>query len=102
MRDLAESAKRVLEANERVRYGIFGHIGFSGYFPPRCFLNEFFMQGHDPCDEDRRMPPWPPFSLDGEEYDDLKAWWLASHPGDVEDDLGVATWDEWVDQILDP
>lgn len=44
----------------------------------------------------------PPFSLDGEEYDDLKAWWLASHPGDVEDDLGVATWDEWVDQILDP
>jgi hypothetical protein len=48
-------AKNVLLENATVLYGVFGVIEESGYFPPREFLNEFFMIGHDPCDQDRRL-----------------------------------------------
>src|SRR5262245_16266178 len=54
-------AKQVLTADEQVLYGIFGHIGTSGYFPPYEFLNEFLMVGCDPCDQDGRMANWQPF-----------------------------------------
>jgi hypothetical protein len=61
-------AKNVLLENATVMYGVFGVIEESGYFPPREFLNEFFMSGHDPCDQDRRMKPWIPFAVSDEEY----------------------------------
>lgn len=93
-------AKRVLAANEAVRFGIFGFIGSSGFFPPRTFLNEFLMQGHDPCDQDRRMWEWHPFAVSPEEYRELKAWWVADHAGAVEDHLGTECWDDWLQEIL--
>lgn len=42
-------AKRVLDENTKVLYGIFGVISGSGYFPPLPFLNEFLMAGSDSC-----------------------------------------------------
>ncbi|QDV31603.1 hypothetical protein Spb1_35480 [Planctopirus ephydatiae] len=96
------TAKQVLEADEAVRYGIFGVIGGSGYFPPRDFLNEFFLVGSDPCDQDGRMGRWQPFTLSDDEYHEVKAWWAASHPGVVASDLGVDCWSDWVQVILNP
>jgi hypothetical protein len=96
-----DTAKQVLAADEAVLYGIFGVIGSSGFFPPRGFLNEFLMRGHDPCDQDGRMAPWRPFAVSPEEYRDLKAWWAGGHPGAVEDDLGTGCWDDWVQEMLD-
>lgn len=96
------AAKQVLATNEKVRYGIFGQIGASGYFPPREFLNEFLMKGMDPCDQDGRMSPWRPFAVTPEEYRDLKEWWIARHSGAIEDGLGADNWDDWVQEILDP
>ncbi|ODA30518.1 hypothetical protein A6X21_05665 [Planctopirus hydrillae] len=96
------TAKKVLEADEAVLYGIFGVIGGSGYFPPRAFLNEFFLVGSDPCDQDRRMGCWQPFTLSDDEYHEVKAWWAASHPGVVASDLGVDCWSDWVQVILNP
>lgn len=96
-----ESAKRVLAADEAVLYGIFGVIGSSGYFPPRNFLNEFLMQGHDPCDQDQRLSGWQPFALSPEEYQEVKTWWTISHIGAVEDSLGKGSWNDWVQERLD-
>jgi hypothetical protein len=95
-----DAAKQVLMADASVLYGIFGVIGSSGVFPPRKFLNEFLMQGHDPCDQDRRLAGWRPFDVSAEEYRELKEWWLAGHAGAVEDDLAVDGWDDWVQEIL--
>ena len=50
--DNIDHAKRVLEDNTNVLYGIFGIISGSGCFPPLLFLNEFFLAGSDPCDQD--------------------------------------------------
>jgi hypothetical protein len=97
-----DAAKRVLAADEAVPYGIFGVVGRSGYFPPRDFLNEFLMVGSDPCDQDERMDDWQPFVLSPEEYDELKAWWVFGHPGSVASDLGVGSWNDWVQMILNP
>ena len=63
-----ERAKEVLEANEAVRFGIFGQIGVAGLFPPQAFLNEFLMRGSDPCDQDRRSPHWQPFAVSPAQY----------------------------------
>jgi hypothetical protein len=95
-----ELAKWVLVADEEVQFGIFGHIAWSGFFPPRAFLNEFLMRGHDPCDQDGRMPAWPPIAVSPQEYAALKAWWVARHAGAVEDALGAACWGDWVQEIL--
>lgn len=94
-------AKSVLLENAEVTYGIFGIIENSGYFPPLPFLAEFFMGGSDPCDQDGRMPPWRPFSPTEAEYEALKSWWIALHPGTVESTLGAQSWDEWGQQILE-
>jgi 6-phosphogluconolactonase len=97
-----ETAKRVLEADEAVLYGIFGVIAGTGYFPPRDFLNEFLMVGSDPCDQDGRMSRWQPFTLSPGEYAEVKAWWAAGHLGAVVSDLGVGCWNDWVQVILNP
>ena len=55
--DIAKS-KNILTENTNVLYGIFGIISTSGYFPSFYFLNEFLMQGSDPCDQDGRMEEW--------------------------------------------
>ena len=101
MSNALASAKRVLEANEAVRFGIFGIISGSGYFPPRAFLNEFLGLGSDPCDQDQRMGTWAPISLSPEEYHDVLSWWVSRHPGAVEDSFGVERWGDWVQEILD-
>jgi hypothetical protein len=54
-----ELAKWALVADEEVQFGIFWHIGYSGFFRPREFLNKFLMRELDSCDQDGRMPPWP-------------------------------------------
>lgn len=100
--DVVVEAKSVLRRDEAVLFGIFGIIGGSGYFPPREFLNEFLMAGSDPCDQDGRMAHWQPFTLSPIEYDVVRAWWVASHPGAVTSDLGVGGWDDWVQVILNP
>lgn len=100
MRNALELAKRVLAADEAGLYGIFGVIGTSGYFPPRPFLNEFLKWGSDPCDQDGRIDPWPPFTLTPDEYYAVLSWWTAGHVGAVEDALGVDCWNDWVQEIL--
>lgn len=94
-------AKRVLEENTGVLYGIFGVISGSGYFPPLPFLNEFLLVGNDPCDQDGRMGRWRPFTLTLSEFEVVKAWWLASYPGSVESHLGCECWDDWVQEMLE-
>ncbi|APW41189.1 hypothetical protein [Rhodoferax saidenbachensis] len=96
------SAMEVLTANEAVRFGIFGVVGASKVFPPHGFLNEFFAAGNDPCDQDNLMGAWRPFSVSHQEYLEIKDWWVAAHPGVVEDDLGAANWDDWVQEVLNP
>ena len=97
-----ERAARMLVADEEVQFGIFGHIGCSGFFLPREFLNEFLMWGSDPCDQDGRMPDWTPFAVSAEEYAALKAWWAGLHPGAVEDNLGATCWGDWSQEMLNP
>jgi hypothetical protein len=94
-------AKEVLTANTKVLYGIFGQIESSGYFPPRLFLNEFFMGGSDPCDQDERMGRWTPFALSVDDYSVIKQWWIEHHPGAIEVTLGQNGWDDWIASILD-
>jgi hypothetical protein len=93
--------KLVLAENMKIRFGIFGLIEDSGFFPPRPFLNEFLMVGYDPCDQDARMANWSPVFLSDAEYVTIKSWWVADHPGAVEDSLGVTCWGDWVEKILD-
>jgi hypothetical protein len=95
-----ESARHVLAENAAVIHGIFGVIESSGVFPPREFLNAFLMLGYDPCDQDARMTPWRPFELTHQDYLDVKAWWLSTHPASVEDDLGATSWNEWTVAII--
>jgi hypothetical protein len=102
MAGAVDAAKRVLTADEAVLYGIFGVIGGSGYFPPRQFLNEFLMAGCDPCDQDGRMGGWQPFTLSPGKYDDVKAWWMSGHLGAITSELGVESWNDWVQVILNP
>jgi hypothetical protein len=94
------SAKRVLEVNEAVLYGVFGMIRGSGYFPPRMFLNEFLMSGNDPCDQDQRMGTWMPIELSADDYREVLSWWVGRHPDAVEDRLGAECWNDWVHEIL--
>ena len=96
-----ELAKRVLTENSHVLYGIFGTIKVSGYFPPIQFLDQFFSQGSDPCDQDGRMDNWKPFVLSENEYKTIANWWVSNHPGTVEDDLGQASWDSWALEIVE-
>jgi hypothetical protein len=96
-----ELAKDVLSENTKVRYGIFGLIESSAFFPPRDFLNEFLMVGHDPCDQDGRMERWNPFSLSPDDYLVFKQWWISNHPGTVEDSLGVSSWSDWVQEVFE-
>jgi hypothetical protein len=95
-----ELAKQVLEDNQNVLYGVFGHVATSPWFPPARFLNEFLGVGHDPCDQDERMGHWKPFALTNDEYEEVKRWWLTNHPNSNEDELGVSSWDEWVFHLL--
>jgi hypothetical protein len=99
--DNINNAKRVLDENAKVLYGIFGFISYSGYSPPLPFLNEFFLAGSDPCDQDGRMACWRPFTLMFSEYEVVKEWWLASHLSTVESQLGCECWGDWVQEILE-
>ena len=98
-------AKCVLVADETKVGGIFQVIGALGFFPPRIFLNEFFMAGSDPVDQDGLLKKihnlWKPFSLSSDEYEEIKAWWVSNHPGAVEDGLEVTCWDDWLQEVLD-
>jgi hypothetical protein len=96
-----EKAKEVLLANTIVPYGVFGVIEGSGYFPPRFFLNEFFMSEYDPCDQDGRMGRWEAFSLSNEDYLILKQWWICRNPDTVEDSLSTNCWLEWVEKVFE-
>lgn len=100
MPDSLEEAKRVLTANESVPYGIFGVVSSSDVFPPYEFLNEFFAQGSDPCDQDFRMGKWVPFRLTLEEYSAIKLWWSEQHPNATEERLHVTNWYDWVQALL--
>ena len=95
-----EQAQAILAENERVLYGVFGVVAGSGVFPPHEFLNEFFLVGYDPCDQDQRMSPWKAFALSRQEYEQVKAWWLRDHGGAREDRLGAKCWSEWVRELF--
>ena len=99
--DNIDHAKRVLEDNTNVLYGIFGIISGSGYFPPLLFLNEFFLAGSDPCDQDGRMGRWRRFALTLSEYEVVKAWWIENNPNTIESQLGCDCWNDWVQEILE-
>jgi hypothetical protein len=96
-----EIACRVLSQNETVQFGIFGLIGKSEYFPPLRFLNEFFMKGHDPCDQDQRMSKWNSFELNSEEYETVRRWWVSDHPRAIKELSDVNCWADWVHEILE-
>jgi hypothetical protein len=68
-------AKKILLENINILHGVFGVIEVSGYFPPKEFLNEFFMIGYDPCDQDRRIGRWIPFLISSEDYFAVKESW---------------------------
>jgi hypothetical protein len=95
-----DEAKRILRTNSRILFGIFGTVESSGYFPPLNFLNEFFLEGSDPCDQDGRMFKWKPFKLTPDEYVATKDWWIDSHPDAIEDSLGETCWSDWVQRII--
>jgi len=95
-----ELAKKIIVQNTNVLYGIFGVIDSSRYFPPKKFLNQFLMAGSDPCDQDGRMDSWRPFTLNEDEYEIIKEWWLAEHTGSIVDDLGEENWDDWAVEII--
>lgn len=99
--DNIDHAKRVLEDNTNVLYGIFGIISGSGYFPPLPFLNEFFLTGSDPCDQDGRMGSWRRFALTLSEYEVVKTWWIENNPNTIESQLGCDCWNDWVQEILE-
>jgi len=99
--DNIHNAKRVLDENTKVLYGIFSIIDGSGYFPPLPFLNEFFIAGSDPCDQDSRMGHWRPFKLTPFEYEEVKAWWVSSRSGTVESPLNSECWSDWIQEILE-
>jgi len=96
-----ELAKKTISDNSKVLYGIFGVIESSGYFPPFEFLNEFLMQGEDPCDQDGRMKSWKPFLLDEAEYSLIKNWWLSNHNEAIVNDLGASNWAGWANEIIE-
>jgi hypothetical protein len=96
-----EIARIVLSKNETIPFGIFGLIGKSEYFPPRLFLNEFFMKGYDPCDQDQRMGTWDAFELDIEEYDAVRQWWISNHPRATRNLPDVNCWSDWVQEIVE-
>jgi hypothetical protein len=96
-----ELAKSVLTENSQVLFGIFGTIKVSGYFPPRKFLNQFFSQGSDPCDQDGRMDNWKPFSINDNEYEAILNWWVSIYPNTVVDDLGQESWGSWSLEIVE-
>jgi hypothetical protein len=93
-------AINLLRENEATLFGIFGVVASSSVFPSRPFLNEFFMLGRDPCDQDGRMSPWVPFALSKDEFELVKANWIQEHPGAKEDALGAADWNDWIQAIL--
>jgi len=101
VQDQVALAKKVLSENTKVLYGIFGIIETSGYFPPRDFLNEFFLGGSDPCDQDGRMDSWIPFELSAEEYNLIQLWWQSKYPGTVVNKLNSESWNDWVQEILE-
>jgi hypothetical protein len=84
------------------RTDAFNFVGGTSYFPPRAFLNEFLLHGSDPLIQDRYLNEWKPFELSPEEYRDVLAWWVANHPGAVEDALGAESWDDWLAVIFQP
>lgn len=100
--DKATLARTILTDNKKVLYGIFGQIWDSGYFPPRPLLNQFLLAGNDSCDQDGRMGTWSPFELSAEEYTLVKVRWIKDHPGTVESQPGVETWNDGVQEILNP
>lgn len=102
MTESVDIAKYVLLENIKVKYGIFGFIKGSGYFPPLLFLNQFLMGGSDPCDQDGRMESWQPFSLSNEDYMKIKEWWVGVDPNAKEDALGTDCWEDWIQEILEP
>ena len=101
MQDHIALAKQVLSENTKVLYGIFGIIDTSGYFPPRIFLNEFLMQGNDPCDQDERVESWQPFELSEAAYNLVVSWWQLKYPGAVVDSLNSENWSDWVQAVLE-
>lgn len=96
-----ENAQRILRTNSAILFGIFGAIEASNYFPPQDFINEFFLAGSDPCDQDGRMSDWKPFELNADEYLIVKDWWMALHPDAEVNSLGVTCWRDWVQKIID-
>lgn len=100
MQNYLELAKNILMEDEKVLYGIFGIIASCDYFPLRAFLNEFLMVGYDPCDQDGRMESWKPFLLSAEDYLLLKEWWISNHLNALEHSLGVTSWSDWIQEIL--
>ena len=96
-----EIARNVLSQNEKVQFGIFGLIGQSEYFPPHSFLNEFFMIGYDPCDQDQRMAKWDAFELNFEEYEMIRQWWLSDHPAAIKTLADVNSWADWIQEIIE-
>lgn len=90
----------IIDENTKVLYGVFGIINGSGYFPPLDFLNEFFIRGSDPCDQDSRMGEWHPFSINADEYEEVKSWWMSFNEGAIESNLNCKCWDDWVQEIL--
>lgn len=95
-------AKKVLSENiaNTNNWGIFNCIDSSFFFPPRKILNQFLESGSDPCDQDRRMEDWSPFSLNKSEYNIVKNWWFLDRSG-VVDDLEQTNWDDWIGELLD-
>src|SRR5438034_11340182 len=96
-----ERAKAVLAENSTMPFGIFGVVAGSKRFPPRELLNEFLMGGSDPCDQDQRMVPWPPFMLSADEFAAVEAWWQSVHPGSVTDWVVMDSWHDWTAQLIE-
>jgi hypothetical protein len=42
-----------------------------------------------------------PFALSPDEYNEVKAWWVAGHTGAIEDSLSAESWNDWVQEMLD-
>ena len=100
MSSRAELAKEILAENVQVLYGIFGVISSIDLFPPLDFLNEFYMVGYDPCDQDERMSRWVPFFLSEDEYVDVRSWWIKQYPAAKVNSLGVESWADWMQEVL--
>lgn len=95
-------AIEILKENSKVLYGIFGEVESSNYFPPRVFLNEFLMQGNDPCDQDGRMDNWQPFEVSDDEYISVLNWWIENKSSNAKvEDLGVNNWNDWAVELIE-